>query len=109
VNAETAESFQGVLEVQYHMWVPAWAYPVLLTLYLPVMIMGGVFNALVAYIVFTNAKLRADPRNCFIVALAFSDMALCTFTSPLTLWYTLAGHWPLGETFYSVARHSSRH
>ena len=35
-----------------------------------------------------------DPRNSFIAALAFSDLTLCVFTSPLTLWYTLEGHWP---------------
>ena len=39
-------------------------------------------------------KLRVDPRNSFIAALAFSDLTLCVFTSPLTLWYTLEGHWP---------------
>jgi hypothetical protein len=32
-------------------------------------------------------KLRLDPRNSFIVALAVSDFFLCNFTSPLTLWH----------------------
>ena len=43
------------------------------------------------------SQLRADPRNSFIVTLAFSDFFLCVFTSPLTLWSILEGHWPLGE------------
>jgi hypothetical protein len=45
----------------------------------------------------TNRKFRGDPRYSFILALAFSDFFLCNFTSPLTLWTTLKGHWPLGE------------
>ena len=46
-----------------------------------------------------DRKLRADPRNSFIAALAFSDLTLCVFTSPLTLWYTLEGHWPAAIDF----------
>jgi hypothetical protein len=47
-------------------------------------------------LIFSTSKLRIDPRNSFIVALAVSDFFLCNFTSPLTLWSTLEGHWPLG-------------
>ena len=46
------------------------------------------------FISLDDRKLRVDPRNSFIAALAFSDLTLCVFTSPLTLWYTLEGHWP---------------
>ena len=45
-----------------------------------------------------------DPRNSFIAALAFSDLTLCVFTSPLTLWYTLEGHWPEAIDFGQARR-----
>ena len=72
-------------------------YYTLMALYLPVMLLGGLFNLFNLTVILTSRKLRTDPRNSFIVALALSDFFLCTFTSPLTLWYTLEGHWPLQE------------
>jgi hypothetical protein len=57
---------------------------------------GALFNLGILCIILSTSKLRLDPRNSFIVTLAFSDFFLCLFTSPLTLWYILEGHWPLG-------------
>ena len=74
------------------------AYNTLLGLYLPVMILGTTLNLILLCTMLTNKKLRADPRNTFILALAFSDFFLCNFTSPLTLWATLEGHWPFGKS-----------
>eukprot|EP00095_Tigriopus_kingsejongensis_P000824 maker-scaffold63_size435493-snap-gene-1.12 protein:Tk00824 transcript:maker-scaffold63_size435493-snap-gene-1.12-mRNA-1 annotation:"hypothetical protein TRIADDRAFT_4556" len=88
--------FQQVREIQYHMAVPQWVYYFLLALYLPVVSMGVLFNLTTITVILFTRKLRVDPRNSFIVALAISDLSLCIFTSPLTLWYTLEGHWPLG-------------
>lgn len=88
--------FQQVRDIQYHMAVPSWVYYFLLALYLPVVSMGLIFNLTTITVILFTRKLRVDPRNSFIVALAISDLFLCIFTSPLTLWYTLEGHWPLG-------------
>ena len=100
---------QRVLHIQYHMFVPSHLYTLLLALYLPVIALGVLFNLTIITTIMTTAKLRTDPRNSFIVALAFSDLFLCIFTSPLTLWYTLEGHWPLGgntELLCKYAWHS---
>lgn len=95
---ESLMSFlQKVREIQYQMYVPPSLYALLLSLYLPVIAMGAVFNLVNISIILTTPKLMWDPRNSFIVALAISDLSLCIFTSPLTLWYTLEGHWPLGK------------
>ena len=92
---------QSVNNVYYHMYLSPVLYYSLLAAYLPVMVLGAIFNLTIITVVLTNAKLRSDPRNCFIVALAFSDFKLCVFASPLTLWYTLESHWPLGgNTLY---------
>ncbi len=80
----------------YHLTIPSATYKLLLGVYLPLIVLGAVLNVVNLFVILTSAKLRRDPRNCFIVALAFSDLFLCIFTSPLTLWYTLEGHWPLG-------------
>ena len=78
------------------------AYNTLLGLYLPVMILGTTLNLILLCTMLTNKKLRADPRNTFILALAFSDFFLCNFTSPLTLWATLEGHWPFGKSIPDI-------
>ena len=79
-----------------HLTIPEATYNILLFVYLPILFLGAVLNAVNLFVILTSDKLRRDPRNSFIVALAFSDLFLCIFTSPLTLWYTLEGHWPLG-------------
>ena len=79
------------------MAVPNWVYNSLLAIYSPVIIMGTFLNLVIICIIMSNSKLRKFPRNSFIVALAMSDLSLCLFTAPLTLWYTLEGHWPLEE------------
>ena len=89
--------FQEILRFQWHYELPMTAYNTLLGLYLPVMILGTTLNLILLCTMLTNKKLRADPRNTFILALAFSDFFLCNFTSPLTLWATLEGHWPFGK------------
>ena len=77
--------------------IPREASITLLCIYIPIMLLGISFNLLNLFVILTTTKLRVDPRNVFIVYLAFSDFFLCAFTSPMTLWYTLAGHWPFGE------------
>ena len=76
--------------------MPQMARQALLGLYLPIVICGSILNSLLLYIILSTKKMRTDPRNCFIVALALSDFSLCNLTSPLILWSTLEGHWPLG-------------
>ena len=76
--------------------MPEASYTILIALYLPVMFLGTTLNLILLVTMLSNQKLRTDPRNSFILALAFSDFFLCNFTSPLTLWATLEGHWPLG-------------
>lgn len=43
----------------------------------------------------------------FIVNLAFSDLLLCTFTAPATLYLTLNLFWPLGNLTCQVVRMAS--
>ena len=80
----------------YNIETPEDIAKVLLGLYMPIIFLGAILNLLNLSIILSDRKLRIDPRNSFIVALAFSDFFLCVFTSPLTLWNTLEGHWPLG-------------
>ena len=72
-------------------------YTALLLLYLPLIISGAMLNSGIITTILLSKKLRSDPRNSFIASLAMSDFFLCVFTSPLTLWYTLEGHWPLED------------
>ena len=76
--------------------MPAYAYDLLLGLYLPIVTLGSLLNLFMLIIILSTPKLRQDPRNSFILSLAISDFFLCNFTSPLTLWSTLVGHWPFG-------------
>ena len=76
--------------------MPTYAFDLLLGLYIPIVILGSFLNLGLLGVILNTRKLRLDPRNSFILALAVSDFFLCNFTSPLTLWYTLEGHWPLG-------------
>ena len=78
------------------MILPESHYNLLLGLYIPVMILGTSLNLFLLLTILTTKKLRQDPRNSFILALAISDFFLCNFTCPLTLWNTLEGHWPFG-------------
>ena len=78
------------------MILPDHYYNLLLALYIPIMILGTSLNLFLLWTILTTPKLRCDPRNSFVLALAFSDFFLCNFTCPLTLWTTLEGHWPFG-------------
>lgn len=78
------------------MILPQSHYNLLLGLYIPIMILGTSLNLFLLLTILTTKKLRQDPRNSFILALAISDFFLCNFTCPLTLWNTLEGHWPFG-------------
>ena len=80
------------------MLLPETHHNLLLGLYIPVMILGTSLNLFLLLTILTTKKLRQDPRNSFILALAISDFFLCNFTCPLTLWNTLEGHWPFGES-----------
>ena len=86
--------FQEIERMLWHTQLPSDSLRHLLSLYLPVMILGTILNALLLITILSSKRLRNDPRNSFILALAVSDFFLCNFTSPLTLWSTLAGHWP---------------
>ena len=88
---------QNMHQLLYHLETPRIASITLLCIYIPIMILGISANMLNLFVILSTKKLRTDPRNVFIVFLALSDFFLCAFTSPLTLWYTLVGHWPLGE------------
>ena len=86
-----------IFQITMDMDLPPTSYRLLLALYLPAMLLGTTLNLLLLITMLTNRKFRGDPRYSFILALAFSDFFLCNFTSPLTLWTTLKGHWPLGK------------
>ncbi len=82
----------------WHTQLPNDSVKLLLSLYLPVLILGTILNTLLLVTIISSKRLRSDPRNSFILALSASDFFLCNFTSPLTLWSTLAGHWPFHST-----------
>jgi hypothetical protein len=84
--------------------MPYYAYHLLLGLYFPLVIIGSLVNTMMLGVTLSSNKLRNDPRNAFIITLAISDFFLCNFTSPLTLWSTLEGHWPLGESTEILCR-----
>jgi hypothetical protein len=54
------------------MFVPSLVYYLLLGVYLPLVSLGFVFNVTLLVVIISTKKLRGDPRNTFIVALAFS-------------------------------------
>ncbi len=87
---------QEIREILWHIDIPDPIYNLLLGLYLPIVLGGALFNLFILTVILSTPKLRSDPRNSFIVTLAFSDFFLCVFTSPLTLWCVLEGHWPIG-------------
>ena len=76
--------------------MPDSAYNLLLGLYIPIMVLGTTLNLFLLWAMLSTKKLRTEPRNSFILALAVSDFFLCNFTCPMTLWSILEGHWPLG-------------
>ncbi|TRY72733.1 hypothetical protein TCAL_11189 [Tigriopus californicus] len=94
--AKLKSFFQEIRALLWNLDIPENIYYLLLALYIPIIILGSVLNLVILCIILSSNKLRVDPRNSFIVGLAFSDLSLCLFTSPLTLWYTLEGRWPLG-------------
>ena len=63
------------------MAVPSVVYWSLLALYLPIVSMGVLFNLTTLTVIMCTSKLRLDPRNSFIVALAISGT--CTFLMAL--------------------------
>ena len=89
--------FQSIRLLHWHSEMPEYAYQLLLGLYIPIVIMGSILNLLLLMVILSSSKLRLDPRNAFILTLAISDFFLCNFTSPLTLWSTLEGHWPFRD------------
>ncbi len=89
-------TFQSIRLLQWNLEMPDYAYHLLLGLYLPIVILGSLLNIFMLIIILSTPKLRLDPRVSFILTLAISDFFLCNFTSPLTLWSTLEGHWPFG-------------
>ncbi len=88
---------QEVSKILYNVKIPTVYCHILLGVYLPITLLGGVLNLVNLTIILSTTKLRLDPRNSFIVALALSDFFLCAFTAPLTLWSLLERHWPLGS------------
>ena len=91
-----AIAFQSIRLLQWNLEMPDYAYHLLLGLYLPIVILGSILNLVMLAIIISTPKLRLDPRISFILTLSISDFFLCNFTSPLTLWSTLEGHWPFG-------------
>ncbi len=67
-------------DLNYHIEVPLPLSVALVCFYLPVIVMGSVFNLISICVTLASPKLRSDPRNTFIVVLAFSDFFLFFFT-----------------------------
>ena len=97
-------SFQSIRLLHWHSEMPHYAFHLLLGLYIPIVIMGSILNLMLLIVILSSSKLRLDPRNAFILTLAISDFFLCNFTSPLTLWSTLEGHWPFGSNTEVLCR-----
>ncbi len=61
---------------------------VLLALYVSVVVVGVVGNAIILSAILGKPKMRTA-RNIFIVTLSASDLVLCVIAMPLTLWDVL--------------------
>ncbi len=65
--------------------------------YLLFIVVGFFGNVLILWAVLGRESMRTA-RNVFIVTLALSDLVLCCFTMPSTLWEVLYRRWPFGES-----------
>ena len=62
-----------------------YAFYTLFTVYIIAIIVGFFGNVLIVMAVLGRKRMRTA-RNVFIVTLAISDLVLCAFTMPSTLW-----------------------
>ena len=69
---------------------------ILICLYTLMIVMGGVGNLMVLYVVARNPNMRTA-RNVYVVNLAISDLMLCLITMPLTLVEILYLTWQFGN------------
>ncbi|XP_067136649.1 neuropeptide F receptor-like [Centruroides vittatus] len=63
--------------------------------YVFLMAVGILSNILISYVILANRRDRSY-RNLFILNLNISDIALCAFCMPFTLFELLRRSWPLG-------------
>ncbi len=75
---------------------PAWR-GLILTLYIAVIFIGMVGNAIVIYVVIRHRNMH-NVTNILIANLALSDVGLCVFSLPIQLYYQLTDHWVFGES-----------
>ncbi len=78
-----------------HWFGPDLEIPLILV-YVLIMTFGLLANGIICYVVLRNKTLRTV-RNMFIVNLAVSDMLMCLFCVPFTVFKLLIKTWPLGE------------
>ena len=71
------------------------AFYLILALYISVILVGVLGNLMVLIAVIGKEKMRT-PRNLFISTLAVSDLFLCLFSLPITLWELFVEAWPFG-------------
>ena len=75
----------------------------ILGLYVSVIVVGVLGNSLVLIAVIGKEKMRT-PRNLFISTLAVSDLFLCLFSLPITLWELFVEAWPFGPRLQWLCR-----
>nr|XP_027197463.1 neuropeptide F receptor-like [Dermatophagoides pteronyssinus] len=80
--------------------------PILVTLiivYAVLIFIGAFGNGLVCLAVARNPRMRT-PQNLFIVNLAISDLLLCFFTIPFSLFEIATKFWPYGVTMCKLVQ-----
>ena len=75
----------------------------LLIIYILVICVGISGNLLVLIAVMWRQSMRT-PHNFFIAALALSDLFLCSFSMPVTMWDLLFANWPFGPNTKFLCR-----
>lgn len=73
----------------------------IIVIYSIVILVGFLENVIIVCVVIKNRRLHV-PTNIFILALAMSDILLCSFNLPFQLHYQLTDQWAFGDTLCRV-------
>ncbi|CAJ0587308.1 unnamed protein product, partial [Mesorhabditis spiculigera] len=79
-----------------HYWSSQPEADVIVIAYAVICSFGGLANLLV-FMAFLRTPALRNIRNTFIFNLAVSDLTLCLFTAPATLYLSANLYWPLGD------------
>lgn len=73
----------------------------IIVIYCIVILFGFLENVVIVFVMIKNRHYRV-PTNIFILALAISDIMLCSFNLPFQLHYQLTNQWAFGDALCRV-------